>query len=87
VTLYERVLGVDHLKEIPDYYTRLAKMEKKAGVKHESILSLSGEKTAQGSGAMHGGIGLAGSLGYQQIWKEEEKARRLRKLGLKRTPL
>lgn len=27
-------IAMDHLKEIPDYYTRLAKMEKEAGVKH-----------------------------------------------------
>jgi hypothetical protein len=28
-----RKIALDHLKEIPDYYTRLKKMEKKAGVK------------------------------------------------------
>ena len=29
-----RKIALDHLKEIPDYYTRLDKMEKAAGVKH-----------------------------------------------------
>jgi hypothetical protein len=28
-----REIALDHLMEIPDYYTRLDKMEKKAGVK------------------------------------------------------
>lgn len=27
-------IAMDHLEEIPDYYTRLKKMEKKAGVEH-----------------------------------------------------
>ncbi len=27
-------IAKDHLAEIPDYYTRLAKMEKEAGVEH-----------------------------------------------------
>lgn len=27
-------IALDHLAEIPDYYTRLAKMEEEAGVKH-----------------------------------------------------
>ena len=27
-------IALDHLAEIPDYYTRLAKMEKEAGVEH-----------------------------------------------------
>lgn len=29
-----RKIALDHLKEIPDYYTRLDKMEKDAGVEH-----------------------------------------------------
>lgn len=29
-----REIALDHLAEIPDYYTRLDKMEKKAGVDH-----------------------------------------------------
>lgn len=29
-----RRIALDHLAEIPDYYTRLDKMEKEAGVKH-----------------------------------------------------
>ena len=29
-----RKISHDHLSEIPDYYTRLAKMEKEAGVEH-----------------------------------------------------
>jgi len=29
-----RKIAMDHLSEIPDYYTRLAKMEKAAGVEH-----------------------------------------------------
>jgi len=29
-----RKIAMDHLVEIPDYYTRLAKMEKEAGVEH-----------------------------------------------------
>jgi len=27
-------IALDHLSEIPDYYTRLVKMEKEAGVDH-----------------------------------------------------
>lgn len=27
-------IAMDHLDEIPDYYTRLTKMEKEAGVEH-----------------------------------------------------
>jgi len=33
--LISRKIALDHLKEIPDYYTRLAKMEKEAGVKDD----------------------------------------------------
>ena len=29
-----RKIALDHLKEIPDYYTRLDEMEKAAGIKH-----------------------------------------------------
>ena len=29
-----RKIALDHLKEIPDYYTRLDKMEKAAGIEH-----------------------------------------------------
>jgi len=32
--LISRKIALDHLKEIPDYYTRLDKMEKEAGVEH-----------------------------------------------------
>jgi hypothetical protein len=32
--LISRKIALDHLEEIPDYYTRLAKMEKEAGVEH-----------------------------------------------------
>lgn len=32
--LISRKIALDHLTEIPDYYTRLAKMEKEAGVTH-----------------------------------------------------
>jgi len=32
-------IALDHLKEIPDYYTRLVKMEKEAGVQ-ESIIKM-----------------------------------------------
>jgi len=30
-----REISLDHLEEMPDYYTRLAKMEKEGGVSHE----------------------------------------------------
>ena len=30
-----REISLDHLEEMPDYYTRLAKMEKEGGVEHE----------------------------------------------------
>lgn len=30
-----REISLDHLEEMPDYYTRLAKMEKKGGVEHD----------------------------------------------------
>jgi energy-converting hydrogenase A subunit M len=33
-TLISEKIAKDHLAEIPDYYTRLAKMEKAAGVEH-----------------------------------------------------
>ena len=33
-----RAIAKDHLKEIPDYYTRLKKMEKKAGVKESRYM-------------------------------------------------
>lgn len=33
-TLISRKIALDHLKEIPDYYTRLDEMEKAAGVRH-----------------------------------------------------
>ena len=32
--IISRKIALDHLAEIPDYYTRLAKMEKEAGVDH-----------------------------------------------------
>jgi len=32
--IISRKIALDHLKEIPDYYTRLDEMEKAAGVKH-----------------------------------------------------
>jgi len=32
--IISRKIAMDHLVEIPDYYTRLAKMEKEANVKH-----------------------------------------------------
>lgn len=32
--LISRKIALDHLAEIPDYYTRLDKMEKEAGVEH-----------------------------------------------------
>ena len=32
--IISRKIALDHLKEIPDYYTRLDKMEKEAGVEH-----------------------------------------------------
>jgi len=32
--IVSRKIAMDHLKEIPDYYTRLDKMESEAGVKH-----------------------------------------------------
>lgn len=34
--LISRKIALDHLTEIPDYYTRLAKMEKEAGAKPHS---------------------------------------------------
>ena len=30
-----REISLDHLEEMPDYYTRLAKMEKEGGIEHE----------------------------------------------------
>ena len=30
-----REISLDHLEEMPDYYTRLAKMEKEGGISHE----------------------------------------------------
>jgi hypothetical protein len=35
ITLISEKISRDHLAEIPDYYTRLAKMEKEAGVDHQ----------------------------------------------------
>ena len=35
ITLISEKIAKDHLAEIPDYYTRLAKMEKAAGVDHD----------------------------------------------------
>jgi len=32
--IISRKIALDHLAEIPDYYTRLDKMEKEAGVEH-----------------------------------------------------
>ncbi len=33
--IISRKIAIDHLVEIPDYYTRLDKMEKEAGIKHQ----------------------------------------------------
>jgi 2'-5' RNA ligase len=79
-----REIAMDHLKEIPDYYTRLAKMEKEAGVE-ESETSLKGGEAHKGTGGSLGAIGRDGTLEWLQMLKDEEaKGRRLK---LQRTEL
>lgn len=77
MSLYDRVVPkLDHLKENPNYYTALKKMEKQ----FESETSLSGGETHHGLGGSDGDIGLAGSLPMLSLQKRADETLRRRKL-------
>ena len=70
-------IAMDHLKEDPRYYDKLAKIEKR----HEDVIGGSMGASGHGTGGSSGDIGLDGSLPY--LWVQQQIDKKLKRRKLK----
>ena len=70
-------IAMDHLKEDPNYYTKLKKIEPA----HEDVTGGSLGAVGKGVGGSDGDIGLAGSLPYQSVMQKAKNKLTRKKLA------